>query len=78
MAGAGVPDVEVGLWMGLFVPAATPAPIVKRLNDEVVRAVRLPDVHERLVALGVDPAGSTAPRSIERWTAVAKAANKSD
>ena len=86
MAEAGVPDVEVGLWMGIFVPAATPAPIVKRLNDEVVRAVRLPDVRERLIALGVDPAGSSPEelarvlaRDIERWTAVAKAANiKSD
>ena len=86
MAEAGVPDVEVGLWMGIFVPAATPAPIVKRLNDEVVRAVRLPDIHERLVGLGVDPAGSSPEelarvlaRDIERWTAVAKAANiKSD
>ncbi|HTO48499.1 MAG TPA: tripartite tricarboxylate transporter substrate binding protein [Burkholderiales bacterium] len=86
MAEAGVPDVEVGLWMGIFVPAATPAPIVKRLNEEVVRAVRLPDVRERLIALGVDPAGSSPEelarvlaRDIERWTAVAKAANiKSD
>ena len=86
MAEAGVPDVEVGLWMGIFVPAATPAPIVKRLNDEVVRAVRLPDVRERLIALGVDPVGSSPEelarvlaRDIERWTAVAKAANiKSD
>ena len=82
MAEAGVPDVEVGLWMGIFVPAATPAPIVKRLNDEVVRAVRLPDVRERLIALGVDPVGSSPEelarvlaRDIERWTAVAKAAN---
>jgi tripartite-type tricarboxylate transporter receptor subunit TctC len=82
MAEAGVPDVEVGLWMGIFVPAATPPPIVKRLNEEVVRAVRLPDVRERLVALGVDPAGSSSEelarvlaRDIERWTAVAKAAN---
>ena len=82
MAEAGIPDMEVGLWTALFVPAATPAPIVKRLNDEVVRAVRLPDVRERLIGLGVDPAGSSPEelarvlaRDIERWTAVAKAAN---
>jgi len=72
--------------MGLFVPAGTPAPIVKRLNDEVARAVRLPDVRERLIALGVDPVGGTPEelarvlaRDLEKWTAVAKAANiKSD
>jgi tripartite-type tricarboxylate transporter receptor subunit TctC len=86
MAEAGVPDVEVALWMGLFVPAGTPAPIVKRLNEEVARAVRLPDVRERLIALGVDPVGGTPEdltrvlvRDLEKWTAVAKAANiKSD
>lgn len=86
MAEAGVPDVEVALWMALFVPVATPPAIVKRLNDEVARAVRLPDVRERLVALGVDPVGSTPDelarvlaRDLEKWTAVAKAANiKSD
>jgi tripartite-type tricarboxylate transporter receptor subunit TctC len=86
MAEAGVPDVDVSLWMGLFVPAGTPAPIVKRLNDEVARAVRLPDVRERLIALGVDPVGGTPEelarvlaRDLEKWTAVAKAANiKSD
>jgi tripartite-type tricarboxylate transporter receptor subunit TctC len=86
MAEAGVADMEVGLWMALFVPAATPPAIVKRLNEEIVRAVRLPDVHERLVGLGVDPVGSTPDelarvlaRDITRWTAVAKAADiKSD
>jgi tripartite-type tricarboxylate transporter receptor subunit TctC len=82
MAEAGVSDVDVSLWMGLFVPAGTPAPVVKRLNEEVARAVRLPDVRERLVALGVDPVGGTPEelarvlaRDLEKWTAVAKAAN---
>jgi tripartite-type tricarboxylate transporter receptor subunit TctC len=82
MAETGVPDVEVALWMGLFVPAATPAPVVKRLNEEVARAIRQPDVRERLVALGVDPAGGppeelarVLARDLEKWTAVAKAAN---
>ena len=86
MAEAGVSDVDVSLWMGLFVPAGTPAPVVKRLNEEVARAVRLPDVRERLIALGVDPVGGTPEelarvlaRDLEKWTAVAKAANiKSD
>ena len=52
----------------------------------MARAVRLPDVRERLIALGVDPAGGTPEelarvlaRDLEKWTAVAKAANiKSD
>jgi tripartite-type tricarboxylate transporter receptor subunit TctC len=55
---------------------------VKRLNEEVARVVRLPDVRERLVALGVYPVGGTPDelarvlaRDLEKWTAVAKAAN---
>ncbi|MEO7405177.1 MAG: tripartite tricarboxylate transporter substrate-binding protein, partial [Burkholderiales bacterium] len=82
MAEAGVPGVEISIWTGLLVPAATPAPIVKRLQDEIARVVRLPDVKERLEAMGVDPVGNTSEEyrrviaaDIERWTAVAKAAN---
>jgi tripartite-type tricarboxylate transporter receptor subunit TctC len=37
MAEAGVPDVEVALWMGLFVSVGTPPAIVKRLNEGVAR-----------------------------------------
>jgi tripartite-type tricarboxylate transporter receptor subunit TctC len=82
MAEAGVADVEVELWTAFFVPAGTPAPIVKRLNEEVARIVRQPDTRERLNGLGVDPVGGTpeelarvVARDIERWSAVAKAAN---
>ena len=82
MAEAGVPGVEISIWTGLLVPAATPAPIVKRLQDEIARVVRLPDVKERLEAMGVDPVGNTSDEyrrviaaDIERWTTVAKAAN---
>jgi tripartite-type tricarboxylate transporter receptor subunit TctC len=86
MAEAGVTDVEVALWTAFFVPAATPPAIVRRLNQEVVRAIQTPEVRERLVGLGVDPVGSTPEelarvlqRDLDKWTAVAKAANiKSD
>jgi tripartite-type tricarboxylate transporter receptor subunit TctC len=82
MAEAGVPGVEVNIWTGLLVPAGTPAPIVKRLQDEIARVVRLPDVKEKLEAMGVDPVGNTSEEyrrviaaDIVKWTAVAKAAN---
>ena len=82
LAEAGIPDLEVSLWTGFFVPSGTPPAIVKRLQDEVQRVVRLTDVRERLNGLGVDPAGSSSEElgrrvaaDIERWTAVAKAAN---
>ena len=75
-------DVEVGLWTAFFAPARTPPAIVARLQREVARVVRLPDVREGLARLGVDPVGSSPEelgrvlaRDIEKWTAVARAAN---
>jgi len=82
MAESGLPDLEAGLWTGFFVPAATPMPIVKRLQDEVARVVRLPEIRERLAGMGVQASGNTSEEfgrivasDIARWTAVAKAAN---
>jgi len=86
MAEAGVPDMEIGIWTAFFVPAGTPPAVVKRLQEEVARVVRLPDIRERLNDLGVEPVGGSSEElgrrvasDIERWTAVAKAGNiKSD
>jgi tripartite-type tricarboxylate transporter receptor subunit TctC len=82
MAEAGVPDVEVPVWTALFAPAKTPPAIVARLQSEVARAVKLPDVRDGLAKLNVDPVGGSSEdlraqvaRDIEKWTAVAKAAN---
>jgi tripartite-type tricarboxylate transporter receptor subunit TctC len=82
LAEAGVPDVAFLIWIGLFMPAQTPAAIVKRVRDEVARIIALPDVRERLAGLGVDPSGMPSEEfakviaaDIARWTAVAKAAN---
>jgi len=86
MAEAGIPDMEIGIWTAFFVPAGTPPAVVKRLQEEVARVVRLPDIRERLSDLGVEPVGGSSEElgrrvasDLERWTAVAKAANiKSD
>jgi tripartite-type tricarboxylate transporter receptor subunit TctC len=82
MAEAGVPDLDVRLWSGLFAPVATPAAIVKKLEKELIEIIKLPDVRERLVGLSVDPAGDTAQafaqmiaQDLVRWAAIAKAAN---
>jgi len=82
MAEAGVPDMVVIIWMGLFMPVATSPAIVQRFRDEVAQAVAMPDVREKLATLGVDPSGMQPAEfarflgnEIERWTAVAKAAN---
>jgi len=81
MAESGI-DIEVVIWTGFFVPAATPMPIVRRLQGEVARVVKLPDIRERLAAMGVEASGNSSEEfgrilaaDIAKWTAVAKAAN---
>jgi tripartite-type tricarboxylate transporter receptor subunit TctC len=47
-------------WMGIVVPAGTPAPIIQRLSTEYAAAVRVPDINDKMVALGLEPIGSSA------------------
>jgi tripartite-type tricarboxylate transporter receptor subunit TctC len=82
MSEAGIPDMEIGLWAGLLAPAGTPPAVIRRLQDETIRVINLPEVRERLAALGVDPMSSTPEEftrliaaDIAKWTAVAKASN---
>jgi tripartite-type tricarboxylate transporter receptor subunit TctC len=79
IAEQGLPGFEVNSWYGVFVPSATPAPIVARLNKELVRALSLPDVRERLLRDGVEPGGSTPAQllsvvqaEIKLWSKVIK------
>jgi tripartite-type tricarboxylate transporter receptor subunit TctC len=82
MAESGLRDFVVEFWNGFFVPAATPAPVVRRLHEEVARIVALPDARERLNGLGIAPSAMPGEEfaqviaaEIARWTAVARAAN---
>ena len=59
LAEAGVPGYEASAWNGVAAPLRTPPAVIERLNREINAAVLLPDVRERLLALGVDPKGST-------------------
>jgi tripartite-type tricarboxylate transporter receptor subunit TctC len=56
-AESGFPGMEDYTWVGVFAPAATPAPIVHRLNEEINRALQSTDVRERLVASAFDVVG---------------------
>jgi tripartite-type tricarboxylate transporter receptor subunit TctC len=66
LAEAGVPRYDMSLWIGLFAPAGTPGDIVARLSAEVARIVRVPEVREKLVAMGVDPLGN-GPEQVTEW-----------
>ena len=57
---AGVDNMNSNSWYGVVVPAGTPAPIVEKLSAEFVRIVNLPEIRERLLAQGLEPAGTTS------------------
>src|SRR5258707_2644416 len=53
----GFPGFEMPVWGGAYLPAATPRPIVERLAREDVEGLRIPQVAERLIAMGQLPVG---------------------
>ena len=59
IAQGGVPGYEAVGWNGLMAPAALPAPILDKIHDAVAKIVRMPDVRDRLIGLGAEPAIST-------------------
>jgi tripartite-type tricarboxylate transporter receptor subunit TctC len=82
LAESGAPGQESDIILGVLVPAGTSPEIIDRLHREIVRIVAMPDVRERLAALGFEPiAGS--PREfadrikweIDKWAKVIRAAD---
>ena len=75
-----LPGFEAVAWYGFVGPAGLPQPIVEKLNQAIVKSLHLPEVMERLVAVGVDPVSSTAKEfdsyirsEIPKWAKVVKA-----
>jgi tripartite-type tricarboxylate transporter receptor subunit TctC len=60
-----VSGYEMVLWIGVFAPAGTPGDVAAKLNAEVVRIVRLPDIREKLDGMGVEPIGNTSEQMVE-------------
>ena len=59
VAESGVPQHEFNSWVGVVAPAATPAAVVKILNEHMVRAARSPDVVERFAKDGAEIVASS-------------------
>ena len=59
MTEVGYPNIEGDSWVGVLVAAATPKEVITTLHREVVKIIALPEMNDRLVALGYDPVGST-------------------
>lgn len=62
VAEAGVPGFVFDFWVGLLAPVKTPRDIVNKLNQEVSKALALPDVKERMAKLGGEPMPMTPER----------------
>ena len=82
IAESGVPGFEVTVWLGLLGPANIPPAVVAKLNRQTNEIVALPEVRERLGALGFDPATATPAQfrtliaaEVKQWAALIKAAN---
>lgn len=66
IAESGLPGFDYNLWVGLFAPAGTPADVVEKINRDVNRVLREPDVKERMAALGAEPMAMT-PAEFDRF-----------
>ncbi|UZN49822.1 tripartite tricarboxylate transporter substrate binding protein [Cupriavidus cauae] len=80
VAEGGVAGFEAYAWQGVVAPAGTPQPVVTRLNAELVKALKQPEVQKRFEGIGVEPVSSTpdefaqyARTEAERWGKLIKA-----
>ena len=56
----GVPDFEVAGWNAFYAPRGTPEPVIALLSQELAKILALPETRQRLLQLGLEPAGGTA------------------
>lgn len=76
----GYKDIEGEGWNGIVVPAKTPKPVVAKLNQAIIKAVKMPDVKQKIEQLGSDMTGTPAEefakiikQDRERWEPIIKA-----
>lgn len=82
MVEAGFSDMSISFWSGMFAPVGVPPAIVKKLEAELVRIVKLPDIQQRMTSMAVVPEGRPAEETrrfvegqIAVFAAIARAAN---
>jgi tripartite-type tricarboxylate transporter receptor subunit TctC len=82
LAEAGVPGISAVSWAGIVAPAHTPPEIISKLEREIGRIVRLPDIQAKLRAEELDPVGGTSAELAQTiandwvtWSAVARNAH---
>jgi tripartite-type tricarboxylate transporter receptor subunit TctC len=79
LAEAGLPGFEAVSWFAMFAPANTPAPVVNKLQAEISKILKSPDISKKLLDLGLEPSGSTPAElaayqksEIAKWSKVVK------
>ena len=82
MNSVGLPELQMQFWAGLFVPAGTPAPVVKRLESEINRITARPEMAQRMASIHVQPASGNSQDltkllndDLGKWRQVARIAN---
>jgi tripartite-type tricarboxylate transporter receptor subunit TctC len=82
IAESGVPGYELLTWFAVVAPAATPKPVIARLNAEIIKAVNAADTRKRFIELATDPVSSTPEelgaytrREIVKWRKLIKQAS---
>jgi len=83
IAEAGVPNYEATIWLGIMAPTGTPKPVVDKLNAEINKMLKRPDVQEAWTKQGAVPMIMTPAefdaylrRDIEKWAEVVKASKE--
>ena len=66
LAASGLPGFEMDVITAVYAPSGTPAPIVSRLNQEMVRAIHVADIKEKFTAVGIETVGSS-PQELTAW-----------
>ncbi|HEX3171641.1 MAG TPA: tripartite tricarboxylate transporter substrate binding protein [Burkholderiales bacterium] len=79
MSQAGVPGYDANAWFGVFAPTGTPDAVIARLQSEISRIVKVPEVRDRFLALGAEPVGNTPEQfaafyrnEVLKWAKVVK------
>lgn len=79
VAESGVPGYDANAWFGVFAPAGTPPAVINRLYAEISRIVKIPEIRDRFLALGAEPAGTTPDQfaaffrnEVAKWAKVVK------
>jgi tripartite-type tricarboxylate transporter receptor subunit TctC len=79
---AGLPGYETYVWYGMYAPKGTPAAVVSKIQQDISRIVKIPEVREKFVSLGAEPIANTPEQftaftrsEFERYSKVIKDGN---